>query len=97
MLGGFGENSRRIILKYEIGVVVKKEDAIEVRGHALNAIKELMTLFHFAKDKCSPGQHEKIKKGVGLAIGKIQMEILEVINEEYPELDDLIEQETIDE
>jgi hypothetical protein len=73
--------------------MLKKEDATEIRDHALSAIKELMTLFHFAKDKCSPEQHEQIKRGVGLAIGKIQMDILEVINEAYPELDDLIEPE----
>jgi hypothetical protein len=71
--------------------MLKKEDATEIRDHALTAIKELMTLFHFAKDKCSPEQHEQIKRGVGLAIGNIQMEILEVINQAYPEFDDLIE------
>ena len=75
---------------------MKKEDATEIRDHALSAIKELMTLFHFAKDRCSPDQYEKIKQGVGLVIGKIQMEVLEVINQEYPELDDLLEHETMD-
>jgi len=74
-------------------MMLKKEDATEIRDHALNSIKELMALFNFAKDKCSPEQHEQIKRGVGLAIGKIQMDILEVINEAYPELDDLIEPE----
>jgi hypothetical protein len=33
-----------------------KEEAIEIRDHALKAIGELITLFHFAKDKCSPDQ-----------------------------------------
>jgi len=73
--------------------MLKNEDATEVRDHALTAIKELMTLFHFAKDKCSAEQHEQIRRGVGLAIGKIQMDILEVVNEAYPQLDDLIEAE----
>jgi hypothetical protein len=33
--------------------------------------------------------HEQIKRGVGLSVGTIQIEILEIINREYPELDDL--------
>ena len=69
-----------------------REDATEIRDHALAAISELMTLFHFAQDKCSSDQQEQIKRGVGMAIGKIQMDILEVINAAYPELDDLMEQ-----
>jgi hypothetical protein len=70
---------------------MKKEDAIIIRDHALKAIQELMTLFHFSIDKCSPEHHEQIKRGVGLSIGKIQIEILELINKAYPELDDLLD------
>jgi hypothetical protein len=72
--------------------MLKKEDATEIRDHALKAIQELMALFHISKDTSSPEEHEQIKRGVGLSIGKIQMEILEVINAAYPDLDDLIEQ-----
>ena len=68
---------------------LSKEDATVIRDHALSAIKELMALFHYSVDKCSPEVHEKLHRGVGLSIGRIQMEILEVINKEYPELDDL--------
>lgn len=69
--------------------MLKKEDAIEIRDRALKAVQELMDLFHFSQDKCSPEQGYQIKRGVGLAIGKIQTEILDgVINREYPELND---------
>ena len=71
--------------------MLNKEDAKIIRDHALTAIQELMTLFHFSTDKCSPEQHEKLQRGVGLSVGKIQMEILEFINEAYPELDDLLD------
>lgn len=71
--------------------MLKKEDAKIIRDHALKAIQELMTLFHFSIGTCSPEQQEQIKRGVGLSIGKIQTEILEVINEAYPELDDLLD------
>jgi hypothetical protein len=66
-----------------------KQDATTVRDHALKAIEELMTLFHFSNGRCSSEQHEQFKRGVGMSIGCIQMDILEVINREYPELDDL--------
>lgn len=72
--------------------MLKKDDATEIRDHGLKAVQELMDLLQISKDKCSPQQHEQIKRGVGLSIGKIQMEILEVINAAYPELDDLIQQ-----
>ena len=71
--------------------MLKKEDAIIIRNHALKAIHELMTLFHFSTDKLSSEQHEQIKRGVGLSIGKIQMDILEIINKAYPDLDDLLD------
>jgi hypothetical protein len=71
--------------------MLNKDDAKEIRDHALKAIEELMALLYISKDKCSSDQHEQIERGVGLSIGKIQMEILEVINAAYPELDDLID------
>ena len=70
---------------------MNKVDATTIRDHALRAIKELMAIVYLSKDKCSPEQHQQIERGVGLSVGKIQMEILEVINAAYPELDDLIE------
>jgi len=79
---------------------LNKEDATIIRDHALSAIRELMTLFHYSTDKCSPEQYEKLKRGVGLSIGRIQTEIFDaVINKAYPELDDLrnIPPESIDE
>ena len=54
-----------------------------------------MALVYLSKDECSPEQHQQIEHGVGLSIGRIQMEILEVINAQYPDLDDLIEDDRI--
>jgi hypothetical protein len=73
-------------------VTMEKEHALVIRNHALKAIRELMDLLHVSKDKCDPEQYEQIKRCVGLSIGRIQMEILEIINAAYPELDDLIDQ-----
>ena len=71
--------------------MLKKEDAKIIRDHALKAIQELMTLSYFSAEKCSLEQDEQLKRGVGLSVGRIQMEILEVINRAYPELDDLLD------
>jgi len=70
--------------------MLNKEDATRIRNHALKAIEELMALVHISKQECSDEQHKEIEQDVGLSIGKIQIEILEVINAAYPELDDLI-------
>ena len=72
--------------------MLEKDDAVEIRDHALKAIRELMDLLYLSKDKFDPEQYEKIKRCVGLSVGRIQMEILEIINAAFPELDDLIDQ-----
>jgi len=69
--------------------IVNKEDAIEMRKHGLNAIEELSRLLNIALDTCPPEQYELIKRGVGLSIGRIQLELLDVIYAAYPELDHL--------
>lgn len=69
--------------------VVNKHDATEMRDHGLRAIEELSRLLNVALDKCSSEQYEQIRKGVGLSIGRIQLEVLDVIYAEYPELNHL--------
>ncbi len=68
---------------------MEKELAEIVRHNGLEAVKSLSTILQRAQGRCSPEEFEVLRKGVGLAIGRIQMEILEVVNREYPELDDL--------
>ncbi|MCM3869424.1 MAG: hypothetical protein ND895_01835 [Pyrinomonadaceae bacterium] len=72
---------------------MNKNDATKMRDHGLAAIRELTAAFNIAQAGCSEEECERIKRGVGLSIGRIQMELLEVINAEYPELDDLITNE----
>jgi hypothetical protein len=69
--------------------MVNKQDATEMRNHGLSAIEELSLLLNTALDRCSPEQYEQIKRGVGLSIGRIQLEVLDVIYAAYPELDHL--------
>ncbi|MDI1227091.1 MAG: hypothetical protein PSY14_05350 [bacterium] len=63
-----------------------RADAEEIHKLALSAITNLTSIFQ-VNDKYD--EYEEIKRGVGLSIGKIQMDILEVIYKRFPELDDL--------
>jgi len=68
----------------------KKQDAIELRDHAISAIRELSKSLNAAVGRYSEEDYQRIKKAVGLSIGQIQVDILAVINSYYPELDDLV-------
>jgi len=69
--------------------MIEKECATEIRELALKAISELTQALNASRKRCSEEDYERIRKGVGLSIGKIQTDLLDVIYAAYPELDDL--------
>ncbi|MRW90693.1 hypothetical protein GJ699_11900 [Duganella sp. FT80W] len=69
--------------------MIEKDCAIELQRHALAAIRELSMLLNKCQGNCSADRFEQLRDGVGRSIGQIQMGILEVVIEEFPELDDL--------
>ena len=69
--------------------VIDKQHAIEIQKLALEAVSKLAQVLTVAENRCDKNEYEQIKKGVGLSIGTIQMELLEIINSLYPDLDDL--------
>lgn len=69
--------------------MIEKQCAIEIRELALKAISELSQSLSVSRNRCSEEEYERIKKGVGLSIGKIQTDLLDIIYAAYPELDDL--------
>lgn len=69
--------------------MMNKNDAIAMQQHGLKAIEELSDLLNIALDRCSEEQAQQIKRGVGLSIGRIQLELLDIIYKAYPELDHL--------
>jgi hypothetical protein len=69
--------------------MIEKSCAIGAREHALKAISELSQILNVTQGRCSQEEYERIKKGVGLSIGKIQSDLLDVIYAEHPDLDDL--------
>jgi len=68
---------------------MNKDDAIELRDHGLRAIEELTLLLNIAWERCSGDERERIRRGVGLSIGRIDVDLLSVIYEQHPEIDHL--------
>jgi hypothetical protein len=66
---------------------MNKDDAIELRDHGLRAIEELTLLLNIAWERCSEDERERIRRGVGLSIGRIDVDLLAVIYAQYPEID----------
>ena len=66
-----------------------KDSAEQVKAGSLRAIECLTQLLSDAATGYSAPELEHLHKTVGLLIGKLQMDVLEPINEKYPELDDL--------
>lgn len=69
--------------------MIDRQCAIEIRKLALEAVSRLSQVLAVAEDRCDKREYEQIKKGVGLSIGSIQMELLETLNSAFPDLDDL--------
>lgn len=68
---------------------MKRDLAETVKIKALNAVKELNSIVLEDFDWDAP-ENYNLKKGIGLSIGRIEIEILGVIYKKYPDLDDLI-------
>jgi hypothetical protein len=69
--------------------MIERQCAIEVRDLALRAVSELSDILQVSQHRCSDEEYERLRKGVGHAIGAIQTRLLDLISAEYPELDDL--------
>jgi len=69
--------------------MIDRECSKEICELALDAVSKLTKILVVITDRCSEDEYKKIKKGVGLSIGKIQTDILNDIFIEYPELSDL--------
>ena len=69
--------------------MIERHIAVEARDHALKAISELSQALHLITERCSQEDFERIKKGIGLSIGVIQCELLDIIYAEHSDLTDL--------
>jgi hypothetical protein len=68
---------------------MNKSTATSVRNEALKAVEALSSALEAVSQGCSETESRHLHKQIGLAIGQIQMGILEPIVAEYPDLDDI--------
>jgi hypothetical protein len=70
--------------------MIEKERAFEMKEHALKAIEHLSRLLIISQSGCTADEFERLRTGVGHAIGIISYELLDkFVYAAYPELDDL--------
>jgi len=69
--------------------MVEKSCATEVRQLALEVIENFNKMLAISKHGCSTSEYEDFEKVVGIFIGEIQVDILDKLYVEYPDLDDL--------
>jgi hypothetical protein len=63
--------------------------AEKIRDLSLQAVSRLSEVLSLSRSGCSEQEYERFRKGVGLAIGQIQAEILDPIYSQYPDLNHL--------
>jgi hypothetical protein len=66
-----------------------KRSTKKLRDVSLRAVSQLSQILRQSRDRCSPAELERVRKGVGLAIGQVQTEILDMIYARYPELNEV--------
>jgi hypothetical protein len=65
-----------------------RRSAEQLRDRARDAVPALSQLLADCQSHCTGADFERIRKGVGLAIGQVQTHILDPIYGRYPELDE---------
>lgn len=68
---------------------MKKDDAIGIQSRALSAIRELNSIAQLPLDWEAEEELREVKRGISLAIGQIDFEILTRMYRRFPDLDDL--------
>jgi hypothetical protein len=65
---------------------MKKQVAEEVSRMVEGIFEKLLTLNNYVIDNCEGSQQERIRRALALCITELDLEILEPIYREYPEL-----------
>lgn len=67
---------------------MEKDVAIRIKGEALLAVEHLMAALRIAENELSRDEFEEVKKGVGMAIGAIEMRVNVPLYTKHPDLED---------
>ncbi len=65
-----------------------RETAQIIKERCNRALRELTSILEIKND-CTEEEFAAVKRGVGLSLGRIQMELLEMVNAQYSDMDDL--------
>jgi hypothetical protein len=66
-----------------------RELAVAIKDHGLKAVVELGLALKCCFKRCSPEEYAILKRAIGLSIGRINLELLDVVYAQYPDLDHL--------
>ena len=72
-------------------IMIDKVTAMIVKKRALNAVEELSQILFEIRADCTEEDFNSIRRGVGSVIGRIHVELLRTVYEQFPEIDDLKE------
>ena len=66
---------------------MNREQAVEVKEKALAAVEALTSVLYIVKGKVSDEEFERIKRGIGLAIGSIEIHVNAPLYRQFPDLE----------
>ena len=66
---------------------MRRDQAIQIHGKALAAVEALTSVLEIMKGTLAPEEFEKLKKGVGLSIGAIEMQVNAPLHQQFPDPD----------
>jgi len=68
---------------------MEKQIAVDIQQRLLKVVSELSDVLLSSKDSLSESEYEIVKRSVGLSIGEIQVNLLDFLCIQYPEIDHL--------
>jgi hypothetical protein len=66
---------------------MNQDQAVRIKEKALAAVEELTSVLDIVKDQIPAHEFEQVKKGVGLAIGSIEMQVNAMLYRQFPDLE----------
>lgn len=66
---------------------MQKDIAEQIMAKALAAVEELTAALAIARDHTSPEELKQLTKGIGLAIGAIEMHVNVQLYDQFPDLE----------
>ena len=66
---------------------MNREQAVDVKERALAAVEALASVLDIVKGKVPDDEFEQVKKGIGLAIGSIEIHVNARLYRQFPDLE----------